>query len=150
METVAQRLCPRDHESLVPRGASDVAYWWCKACHGILIDSYQLELLKLGAHRDAERPYSVQLLSASEIHEHTARCNCPTGPLMKNAVVNGVTLDTCPACGSVWFDGGEVDRFLGPPMGCRTSSRNPGAASPIGELLEVVVAILEAISIGHK
>ena len=149
METAAQRLCPRDHESLQPRGAADVTYWWCKACHGILIDCCQLEILKLGARRDAERPYSVQLLSASEIHEGTARCSCPTGPLMKNALVNGVTLDTCPACGSVWFDGGEVDRLLGPPAGRRTRASNLSvASSPFGELLEVVFAVLEVLSIG--
>lgn len=143
METAAQRLCPRDQESLLPRGAADVTYWWCKACHGILIDSYQVELLWLGVDRDAERPYSEQCLSASEIHEQTARCNCPTAPLMKNVVVNGVTLDICSACGSVWFDGGEVNRFLGPRAGRRASASNPGEDSAIGVLLEVVFVVLD-------
>jgi len=148
METAAQRLCPRGHGSLLPRGAADVTYWWCKACHGILIDSSQLELLELGADRDADRPYSVRRLRASKIREGTARCSCPTSPRMKNAVVHGVTLDTCPVCGSVWFDGGEVDRFLDPPADLRASAGTRSAASSVGDLLELAFAVLEIFSPG--
>ena len=146
METVAQWSCPRNHGHLLPRGAADVLYWWCKTCHGILVDCHQVELLKLGVERDAERPYSAQILLASEIQEGPARCSCPTGPLMKSAIVNGVTLDTCPVCSSVWFDGGEVNRFLGPPVGRRTSAHDLRDASPIGELLDLALAVLEIIS----
>ena len=146
METTAQRLCPRDYGSLLPRGAADVTYWWCEACHGILIDRDQLELLKRSAHRDAERPYSVQCVPPSQIHEGTARCSCPTGSLMEPAVVNGVTLDTCPACGSVWFDGGEVNRLLEPPKDRSDGTSFLSALSPIAELIDLVGGIFEVIS----
>jgi hypothetical protein len=42
----------------------------------------------------------------------SARCSCSSGALMATKKQQGVAMDVCPECSSIWLDGGELAVLL--------------------------------------
>lgn len=62
-------------------------------------------------------------------HSVPGHSACPgCGTAMRTLHPRGVELDGCPACGGVWFDGGELERVKRPPQPPAGSA--PAAAQP--------------------
>ena len=94
--------CPRDRAFLTPDHRDAGVIHSCNDCSGLLIPSNQIPRLP-----ESDESWSKVLkLPKSET-------NCPSCHT-KTRLLNyaGVEIDICPACHSVWLDGGESEKIL--------------------------------------
>lgn len=105
--------CPKcKTRPLLATRIRDVEVDRCKSCHGIWCDRNELELLlnqskwRLGKLTGSKRRDEYNL----------AKGDCPrdAASLIRVSSVDSpeVVLDSCPECGGLWLDGGELDRLL--------------------------------------
>ena len=57
-------------------------------------------------------PLAQGAISSEAILDDTIRCVCGTEALMKTVKRKGISIDVCPDCGGVWFDGGELEELV--------------------------------------
>ena len=83
---------------------------YCIACKGIWFDSGELRLLSQAIGVEIALPDWKNLPEAetSEKYRRCPRCNSK----MLKRLVGEVLLDACQNGHGIWFDGGELGRFL--------------------------------------
>jgi Zn-finger nucleic acid-binding protein len=122
--------CPRDGAALVPTrdvlGAGTQGQV-CPTCAGAMVEwkAAQPFLVKAGLTLD-----SLQVLVTRGTPGKTASVTCTAcgkGP-MKAFVFQGVELDVCEQCGSLWFDRGELARLSKGTLGTAAPPPRPKVA----------------------
>lgn len=127
-DTVTAMLCPRCKVSLVatleqtPSGRIEIDR--CAGCHGVWFDSGELAALAQLGNSEAFALHSPLLVGDA------SSMPCPRHPdtnMIERQLVPGraqaipmpggaaahLTIDQCPTCHGLWFDGGELDQLAG-------------------------------------
>jgi len=83
---------------------------YCSGCKGIWFDSGELKLLSMALGVEIELPDWSKLPEAqtSEKYRRCPRCD----KKMRKNMVGEVLVDRCPNGHGLWFDGGEMGRFV--------------------------------------
>ena len=98
--------CPRDGQGLVFVDTGMNMRDRCPACAGILIDPTELAGILGKAHGR-----SVVLATERVAQLPQSSLACPRdGAKLHRLDYQGIELDLCPQCGSLWLDGGELDK----------------------------------------
>jgi Zn-finger nucleic acid-binding protein len=98
--------CPRDGQVLVFVDTGMNTRDRCPACEGVLIDRTELAGVLGKAHGK-----SVELAAERVAQLPQGAIACPRdGTKLHRLDYQGVELDLCPQCSSLWLDGGEVEK----------------------------------------
>ena len=99
--------CPRDHSLLSLRGDGLTHFHLCVQCGGVWIHQSALVTVK-GDPTDRLKKYYAAEVTGARIS--TGTIPCPgDGRTMTRIVKDGVEIDQCEACDSVWLDHGELE-----------------------------------------
>lgn len=90
--------CPRCRAVLVREDGQD--RWYCPACHGDLLGAEEVE---------AERLRSVTMTRAGTTKRKEIDCPKCSRPMQAMAI-GRETVDCCVHDGTIWFDGGDLER----------------------------------------
>ncbi len=119
--------CPRCGEETEVKGVQGIAVDRCPNCFGMWFDRGELEriekggggdmvrLLSMGSpyddDEDASQPWNDLGRTGGRAEADCPRCHAAMtrGP---DAADTSLVIDMCPACGGVWYDGGEVAQHL--------------------------------------
>ena len=97
--------CPRDGTPLELRIAGPSAYELCPKCNGMRFEEDALRLYL----EDGEDSWNLpDGPGKGEPAWDLAVVRCPCGAEMRETRREGVKIDICPECRSVWLDGGEI------------------------------------------
>ena len=138
-------LCPRDGTALSATpdvfGAGTKALV-CPKCTGVLADwkTAQTFFTALGLSL-VELQTLVKFAAAKPRTTEPLQCTSCSAGAMKPLVHKGIELDLCEACGSAWFDRGELARITGGKLGARLE----GAAKPVAGERSDVVGVFEML-----
>jgi Zn-finger nucleic acid-binding protein len=108
-----RRRCPKCDPAveLAPRWVSppgvlgEVELDVCPTCRGMWLDWSELEQLVEFA---AEVPGAAANMSWQRDLQAGRCASCQTRPLLERVEVGSYSLDRCPRCLGIWFDGGEL------------------------------------------
>ena len=102
--------CPACSGEMIVVERHGIELDYCIGCKGIWFDSGELRLLSQALGVAIELPDWTGLPEAetSEKYRRCPRCNAK----MRKKLVGEVLLDACPNGHGIWFDGGELGRFL--------------------------------------
>ena len=97
--------CPRDHSVLAFSDEGRHPCNKCPQCHGLLLDEHEVGAVLSRAGRSA--PAGERLAALPQ-----ASVRCPRdGATMRTLAQDGVELDLCPECRSLWLDAGELEKI---------------------------------------
>jgi Zn-finger nucleic acid-binding protein len=98
--------CPRDGKVLVFVDTGMNMRDRCPACEGVMIDRAELAGVLGKAHGR-----SVELATERVAQLPHSSLACPRdGAKLHRLDYQGIELDLCPQCSSLWLDGGELDK----------------------------------------
>ena len=119
--------CPRCGEEMEVKGVQGIAVDRCPNCFGMWFDKGELEsieksgggdmvrLLSMGSpfddDEDASQPWNDLARGDTKAQAECPRCDALMSRGHDDADTS-LIIDTCAACGGVWYDGGEVARHL--------------------------------------
>jgi Zn-finger nucleic acid-binding protein len=99
--------CPRDAKALVFVDTGMNMRDRCPACEGVLIDRTELASVLGKAHGR-----SVELAAERVAQLPKGSLACPRdGASLHRLDYQGIELDLCPQCNSLWLDGGELEKI---------------------------------------
>ena len=103
------RSCPNCAETLVEQGLAGERVDRCPTCSGIFFDQGELEAILGLVHLVHEVSIDEAEIDHVPAVERAREMRCPAdGEAMDPEVLGTVVLDRCPACDSIWLDGGEI------------------------------------------
>jgi uncharacterized protein len=109
--------CPVDKTEMIIVEHRKIELDFCVECYGVWFDSGELELLieRLKTERPG-KPES-ELLNQQDTETTEAKRKCPVcRKNMKKIWMGkepGILIDSCPNGHGLWFDGGELNQFIG-------------------------------------
>jgi Zn-finger nucleic acid-binding protein len=114
--------CPRDHGGLTPQlFESIVQVDHCASCGGVFLDKGELEKIEDATakeYADQVKDPDGGAAEACEMARQLERkeANCPKcdGEMEKQeyGFCSNVLIDTCPKCGGIWLDHGELKEIM--------------------------------------
>jgi Zn-finger nucleic acid-binding protein len=123
--------CPRDGKVLVFVDDGNHLRDRCPACEGVLLDREELAAA-LGKRQGG----SVSLAAAKIASLPAGSLACPRdGAMLHRLDHQGVELDLCPRCRSLWLDRGEIDKIRGQGGKGARNAALAGAAAVAGASL---------------
>jgi len=119
----AQALtCPRDHSGLVPQPfESIVQVDHCASCGGVFLDKGELEKIENAAAKeyanqveDPDGGAQQACEMAKQLERKDATCpKCNTEmEKQEYGFCSEVLIDSCPGCGGIWLDHGELKEIM--------------------------------------
>ena len=99
--------CPRDHSPLSLQGDGVTHFHICAQCGGVWIHQSALVTVK-GDPTDRLKKYYATDAAGARISIGTIQCP-GDGRTMTCIVRDGVEIDQCEECDSVWLDRGELE-----------------------------------------
>jgi Zn-finger nucleic acid-binding protein len=138
--------CPRDQAELERDDLDDITLYACNRCDGHWLPSAQAPQFfkRMNDPEKALREFQLQV----EQHSQPSAARCARdGAAMRYFTQRGVTLDVCPQCRSIWFDGDELRQFLArPPEEVPAEQAKPdliaGAAATVA-VVEVAAGLFD-------
>ena len=105
-------LCPRCNKTLTSTEICGTEVDQCPTCRGIWFDRHELQTLLELSPADL-RPIGGGKLR-DDVNRRRAMCPRDQAELIRvrSALHIDVVVDSCPRCGGIWLDGGELDRLL--------------------------------------
>jgi uncharacterized protein len=113
--------CPRDKTSLVPQlFDSTIEAEHCSSCGGVFLDKGQLEKIEDATAKD----YAAQIKEpddgaqeaemAKQLERKEATCPKCNAEMEKEeyGFCSEVLIDSCPKCGGIWLDHGELREIM--------------------------------------
>lgn len=138
-----ERACPRDGSELESRVVGSAEVLVCQKCHGLWLSGHDLAALLRSPYESWKLPWSEMYATGTTIVDNTLRCLCPSRSLMRTVDRKGVSVDLCPDCGGLWFDGGELEQIIR-KLGGESYAGHNGVGS------EETAAISHAAAIGSE
>jgi len=138
------RICPRDFTLLTVHAWGAATYLYCPTCRGVLLERQDVEtIVRSGTHPRTDPP-----AGGAPFEDGTALCSC-SEVRMLSVTREGVTVDVCPVCKAIWFDGGELERvvaenrqkFVRAP-----TEESPGVTSEPESAVDIVLFVLNLLS----
>jgi Zn-finger nucleic acid-binding protein len=128
--------CPRDGKVLVFVDDGHHLRDRCPACEGVLLDRAELAAaLGKGQGR------TVALAAEKVASLPAGNLACPRdGAMLHQLDHQGVELDLCPQCGSLWLDRGEIDKIRGKGGKGARKAALAGAAAVAGASVAAAAA----------
>ena len=125
------KTCPRDGLSLKRAGVDRLRVWQCEGCGGVWLPGAAYHT-RVG-HVPMTGPGRESGMSCPE-----------DGGGLKVVMHQGVELDVCAACGSIWFDRGELEKILR-----LTAAKRGSALSAPGDskALDVALSVVDGVSL---
>ena len=84
----------------------------CPHCHGMWVEAADLQAFLEAPTGSWKLPILETGRSDMAYSNDSARCSCSSGALMATKKQQGVAMDVCPECSSIWLDGGELAVLL--------------------------------------
>lgn len=105
-------ICPVCKESLIVLELDQVEIDFCTECHGIWLDSGELEIL-LG-NTEAALAFIAHFDSLTSVKEDRYKCPICNSRMEKIQYTDpqSPVLDRCVKNHGIWFDSGELERVL--------------------------------------
>lgn len=104
-------LCPVDDAALEPHAHGALAFHGCSRCHGLWFTAAAMDGTRDGAV--PADPFAGRTNAAPTPHVAWRVRLCPgCRGTLRARQVEGVEVDTCPGCRSVWLDAGELDTVV--------------------------------------
>lgn len=123
-------LCPLDGAALEPHAHGALAFHGCPRCHGLWFTAAAIDGTRHGAV--PADPFVNLNFAAPEGHVARRVRHCPgCGGTLRARQVDGVEVDTCPGCRSVWLDAGELDTVVAWQRLRDRSVAGPAAATAV-------------------
>ncbi len=107
-------MCPRCRAPMGKTLVDGEEIEACKTCGGIWLHRYQLNRMLRESRGDVEAASMSHEVSGGE--RPVIKCELCVDALMKRITFldySDIILDYCPACGSLWLDGGELESMHG-------------------------------------
>lgn len=107
--------CPTCKNEMIVVEHSKIELDYCTNCHGVWLDSQELELLLSSMGLDNRSFLQSTILSAPEAQSSEKRRRCPicSRKMKKNIVGQpAILIDVCHRGDGLWFDGGEVSALI--------------------------------------
>jgi Zn-finger nucleic acid-binding protein len=109
-------ICPACRQPMIVVEYKRIELDFCPNCHGTWFDHGELELLLESAAVIEEPSFIQNVLNTPDARTGEKKRRCPIcGKKMRKVHAGdnaGVLLDACGQGDGLWFDGGEVDRFV--------------------------------------
>jgi len=107
--------CPTCKQDLIVIEYHDIELDYCAACHGLWLDSGELELLLTATGTESAAQFLGDILSAAPANGEKRR-RCPLcGRKMRKHLIGQspqILIDACEYGDGLWFDGGELNQLL--------------------------------------
>jgi uncharacterized protein len=104
--------CPGCGDDLHPQGVGKVEIDECRSCHGLWLDSGELEVLANAKVLPDRLLVKRKTPPLRQLRPEGTR-PCPRcSQILVGTVVKGVRLDLCADCQGVWLDQGELNQIL--------------------------------------
>lgn len=103
--------CPNCQNTMINKKKDYVEIDFCESCNGLWLDLYEYDDVKkvLKIETKTEEPYFVPSIRTNE---NSKKCPICDRIMEKLQIGQGILLDRCPAQHGVWFDKGELSKFL--------------------------------------
>lgn len=133
---MANPLCPRDSTPLTPTkdvfGPGTSAHV-CRMCNGVLADWDTASKFFTSVGLTLTDLQTLVKFAADKARKSDPVPCTSCGKGMMNGLVHkGIELDLCEACGSAWFDRGELQRISKGELGKAVSSQAPQSGKVVG------------------
>ncbi|MGN0004411.1 MAG: zf-TFIIB domain-containing protein [Candidatus Gastranaerophilaceae bacterium] len=98
--------CPACNSPLVVVEKNGIELDWCPKCNGFWFDADEWRLL--GVKKEEFNPFAYEAVRVNEKSRKCPICN----KTMEKIFVGDILLDRCPKLHGIWFDKGELGRFV--------------------------------------
>lgn len=98
--------CPACNSSLIIVEKNKIELDWCPKCQGFWFDADEWRLL--GVKKDEFNPFNYDAIRVDEEKRKCPICN----KIMEKIQIGDILLDRCPKLHGIWFDKGELSRFI--------------------------------------
>ena len=135
-------ICPTCKNDMIAVEYSNIELDYCIDCHGVWLDSEELELLLESMSMESSHLFLSNLLDSKEVESSEKKRKCPIcGQKMKKITIGQqpeILIDVCRQEDGLWFDGGELGQLL--KQLAEKSSQKPGSQKQViaflGEVFE--------------
>lgn len=102
--------CPKCKEELENLQIKGLNILYCKQCKGIYIKFPMLKQMSemLQSKTDIINPAEMETIKVKEEQRICPECSKP----MDKVYFNGIIVDKCSECNSIWFDNGEMAKYF--------------------------------------
>ncbi len=110
-------ICPVCNSDMIVVEHNKIELDYCTNCHGVWLDSGELELLVESAGFESPKPLLTNLADSTEAKSPEKKRRCPICVQKMRKIVIGqepeILIDVCRHGDGLWFDGGELGHLVG-------------------------------------